>query len=106
MKTFTVLFISVLTIHVSVAQNYTWTQKASLPGVGRRHSVSFSIGNYGYVSCGVTGNNNINLNDLWEYGPDPTSVSEPASALAFSAYSNPANEDLNIALTGSHLNNA
>jgi len=43
----------------------TWTQKASLPAVGRSNATSFSIGSKGYIVAGVDSFNY--LKELWEY---------------------------------------
>lgn len=50
----------------------SWTQKANLPGAGRRNAVSFTIGDYAYVGTGVDNAvapfGNV-LNDFWKYDP-------------------------------------
>ncbi|MBI4929396.1 MAG: gliding motility-associated C-terminal domain-containing protein [Bacteroidetes bacterium] len=44
----------------------TWTQKASLPAQGRRGSSGFSIGNKGYIGCGLN-NSGSAMSDFWEW---------------------------------------
>lgn len=55
-----------LTVQGSWGQNYSWKQKADLPGMSRWGALSFSIGNFGYVGGG---RNTVNLNDFWQYDP-------------------------------------
>ena len=43
----------------------TWSQKTSLPAVGRSGAAAFAVGNIGYVGTGR--NNNTYLNDFWQY---------------------------------------
>jgi N-acetylneuraminic acid mutarotase len=45
----------------------TWTQKSSMPTIGRRAAVSFVLNNKGYVAAGF-GDQGF-FNDLWEYDP-------------------------------------
>jgi N-acetylneuraminic acid mutarotase len=63
-----------------------WIQRASIPtdnvnDSGRTRSVSFVIGNYGYVGLGTTNvqAGNHDLNDLWRYDPSTNSWSRMAS---------------------------
>ncbi len=63
-----------------------WIQRASIPtdnvnDSGRTRSVSFVIGNYGYVGLGTTNvlAGNHDLNDLWRYDPSTDSWSRMAS---------------------------
>ncbi len=46
----------------------TWTLKTVFAGAGRSYPIGFGIGNYGYVSLGVTGTQS--LDDLWQLDPD------------------------------------
>lgn len=49
-------------------QTSTWTRKADFPGPARNLAMYFSIGNYGYISCGTT-NDNQQFTDTWRYDP-------------------------------------
>ena len=54
-----------------------WEQKTSIPGV-RRVASGFSIGDKGYVTCGLY-ETTSGRNDLWEYDPIMDTWSEKAS---------------------------
>jgi gliding motility-associated-like protein len=43
-----------------------WTQKANFPGTARYSDVSFTIGHYAFVGCGVSCANTY-LTDFWKY---------------------------------------
>ncbi len=52
----------------------SWTQKADLPGGARSQSVSFSIGNKGYIGTGIAGrpthdDSQVKYQDFWEWDP-------------------------------------
>jgi len=52
----------------------SWTQKADLPGGARSQSVSFSIGNKGYIGTGIMGrpthgDTQVKYQDFWEWDP-------------------------------------
>jgi N-acetylneuraminic acid mutarotase len=51
----------------------SWTQKADLPGGVRSQSVSFSIGNKGYIGTGIAGRptheGQVKYQDFWEWDP-------------------------------------
>src|SRR5438874_968214 len=47
----------------------TWTQKADFAGSGRYLGSGFSIGNKGYIVCGIHLPSYTFSNDLWEYDP-------------------------------------
>lgn len=49
------------------AQTNIWTQKADFGGHGRWAAVGFSIGDKGYLGCGVS--TDIFYKDFWEYDP-------------------------------------
>ncbi len=69
MRKFTLLLsVFILIANLSYSQNYSWKQKASIPGLSRYGAFKFVIGSYGYVGggCDSLGNN---LNDLWMYNP-------------------------------------
>ncbi|HLN55266.1 MAG TPA: kelch repeat-containing protein [Bacteroidales bacterium] len=46
----------------------TWTRKADFPGPARNLAMFFSIGDYGYMGCGTT-NDNQQFTDMWRYDP-------------------------------------
>lgn len=47
-----------------------WTQKASLPGIGRNSAVAFAIDDKGYLGTGYNETvSGLYLNDFWEYNP-------------------------------------
>jgi hypothetical protein len=46
----------------------TWTRKTDFPGPARNLTMSFSIGNYGYMACGTTSDNQ-QFKDVWRYDP-------------------------------------
>lgn len=57
-------------------QTDSWSQKADLPGPGRRDAVSFVIGNYAFVGAGmdsVSGPTGTTLKDFWRYNPTTNS---------------------------------
>ncbi len=51
----------------------SWTQQANLPGGSRSQSVSFSIGNKGYIGTGIAGRptheGQVKYQDFWEWDP-------------------------------------
>jgi gliding motility-associated-like protein len=51
--------------HSAIAQ-FGWTKKANFPGTARYSDVSFTIGHYAFVGCGVTCSNAY-LTDFWKY---------------------------------------
>lgn len=53
------------------AQSYVWTAKMDFAAGTRAGACGFSIGNLGYVACGVdqAGFGFIAYNDLWQYNP-------------------------------------
>jgi N-acetylneuraminic acid mutarotase len=62
-------------------QTDAWTQKADLPGAGRRDAVSFVIDNYAFVGSGmdsVSGPTGNTLKDFWRYNPSTNSWSTVA----------------------------
>ncbi len=65
MKKIITLIILAFTVINSNAQG-VWTQKASIGGLGREGSSSFSIGSKGYVVCGVSPGPTY-YSDLWEF---------------------------------------
>jgi N-acetylneuraminic acid mutarotase len=62
------VFIVIYIIAAFSAKADYWTQKADYPGYGLEYSVSFSIGNKGYVGLGRDTGYNYH-NDFWEYDP-------------------------------------
>lgn len=61
----------------SQAEN-SWDKKASFDGLKREKAVAFSIGDFGYVGCGVD-TADITHNDLWQYDPSLDSWTQKAS---------------------------
>lgn len=56
------------------AQPDSWTQKSSLPSIGRGTAVAFSIGTKGYIGAGYNANVSPRaLYDFWEYDPSTDS---------------------------------
>lgn len=49
--------------------NNTWSQKADLPGFGRRELSSFTIGDFGYVGHGRNLDNDIIFTSFYKYDP-------------------------------------
>lgn len=48
----------------------TWTQKLDFPGAGRAQAVTFTIGNKGYMVCGIdVGSPSTVFSEVWEYDP-------------------------------------
>ncbi|HKR05475.1 MAG TPA: fibronectin type III domain-containing protein [Bacteroidia bacterium] len=59
-----------IVVTVTIAQQYTWTQKANFGGGLRYAAFSFSIGTKGYAGLGVQWNAGafvFGLTDVWEY---------------------------------------
>ncbi len=55
------------------AQQYVWTQRASLPASPRHEAMAFSIGSKGYFGTGMNSILSSTFNDLWEYD-EPTNT--------------------------------
>ena len=55
----------------------TWMQKANLGGGARYGQVTFSIGNFGYMGTGFSGNSP--LPDFWQYDPSTDSWTQKAN---------------------------
>lgn len=60
------------------AQSNSWTQKASIPGIGRGGSMGFSINGSGYVVCGLTTGGNT-ISDLWKWNQANNSWTQKAN---------------------------
>jgi len=76
-----VLLFSFVCIHglINWAQTgNTWTKKASFGGLKREKAVSFSVGEYGYIGCGVD-TAEATHNDLWQYNPELDTWTQMAS---------------------------
>jgi N-acetylneuraminic acid mutarotase len=59
-------------------QTDAWTQKADLPGSGRRDAISFVINNFAFVGSGmdsISGPTGATLKDFWRYNPTSNSWS-------------------------------
>ncbi len=57
-------------------QTDAWTQKADLPGSGRRDAISFVINNFAFVGSGmdsISGPTGTTLKDFWRYNPTSNS---------------------------------
>lgn len=70
MKKLTFLLIAALLCTNSFSQTYVWNQKTNFPGGGRFVPFYFSIGNKGYVGCGITFSGSTyeyTHRDFWEY---------------------------------------
>ncbi|MDB5283273.1 MAG: type sorting protein [Bacteroidota bacterium] len=52
--------------YLSLAAQYTWTPKACLPGISRDGHGSFSLGNKGYIVCGMS-QVATPIGEVWEY---------------------------------------
>ncbi|HEY0030519.1 MAG TPA: kelch repeat-containing protein [Bacteroidia bacterium] len=61
---------------------YGWTQRASVPAIGRHRGVAISIGNRGYAGLGhINAITDILYNDWWEYDPGTNSWTQKANFL-------------------------
>ncbi len=48
----------------------TWIQRLTFGAPSdRKDAMAFSIGNYGYITCGRTNGGNVPLQDIWEWNP-------------------------------------
>jgi N-acetylneuraminic acid mutarotase len=57
-------------------QTDAWTQKADLPGSGRRDAISFVVNNFAFVGSGmdsISGPTGNTLKDFWRYNPTSNS---------------------------------
>lgn len=66
------------------AANDSWQAKAPVPGV-RRLASAFSIGDKGYVTCGLY-NTSDKYNDLWEYDPAADTWTQKATLPSAARY--------------------
>jgi N-acetylneuraminic acid mutarotase len=65
----------------------SWTTLPNFPGQPHFEGVYFNIGIKGYIGLGSdTINYSHNMNDFWEYGPDPSAINE----------TNISNKDINV----------
>ncbi|HEU4717016.1 MAG TPA: kelch repeat-containing protein [Bacteroidia bacterium] len=75
MKLHLLLIVSVLCVFTAeqtrAQDEYTWTQKTSLPAIGRHRACGCSINNRGYIGLGHINNWNASIiySDWWEYDP-------------------------------------
>lgn len=56
-----------------------WTQKSSLPAVGRGYYVAFSINNKGYIGTGMLAVSGLPMDDFWEYNTGTDSWTQKAN---------------------------
>lgn len=76
-KVLALVFLMVTATTWAQSEN-SWTKKASFGGLKREKAVAFSIGDYGYVGCGVDTAETTH-NDLWQYDPGTDSWTQLAS---------------------------
>lgn len=69
----------------SAFAEYVWTQKASFPGAARFETASFSIGNNGYIACGIA-YSNIVYNDCWQWNSTSNTWTQKASLPSTARY--------------------
>ncbi len=74
-----------LLFSTSAFAEYVWTQKASFPGDARFETASFSIGNNGYIACGIA-YSNIVYNDCWQWNSTSNTWSQKASLPSTARY--------------------
>ncbi len=74
-----------------------WTQQPDFIGTSRRFSVSFSIGNKGYIG---TGTNGTNFNDFWEYNRVLSVPNTKTLPFKIVSYPNPSVNSINFKITG------
>ncbi len=79
MKTKMLLTILFFGAAVILSAQNSWTQKASIPGLGRRGPVGFAIGNKGYVGTGLYDPTVTLRNDFWEYDPATNTWTQKAN---------------------------
>ncbi len=77
LRFFLILLLFFFSYHNLFSQG-TWTQKANAPSPARWAAAGFSIGNYGYITCGQNGSG-IYLNDLWQYDPSANSWTQKSN---------------------------
>jgi N-acetylneuraminic acid mutarotase len=59
---------------------YAWTQKASVPAIGRHRGVAIAIGSRGYAGLGhINAITDILYDDWWEYDPGTNSWTQKAN---------------------------
>jgi N-acetylneuraminic acid mutarotase len=75
----------------------TWSQQATIPASARAYAMGFSIGTKGYICMGGNApNQSGTFNDLWEWGPAITSISEPSGEFSVSVFPNPMSESATL----------
>ncbi|MFZ7140993.1 MAG: Kelch repeat-containing protein [Bacteroidota bacterium] len=84
MKTRLLLF--TLCIAFTSEANYVWTQKASLPASPRIEMASFSIGNDGFIACGIDNITSNVYNDCWQWNSVQNLWTQKASLPASARY--------------------
>ena len=67
----------ILIAFAMIAKADSWTQKSNFPGGRRVELLSFSMGNKGYVGCGVDSALDCK-NDFWEYDPSTDAWTQKA----------------------------
>lgn len=74
-----VLLIFAFTLNAQ--DQYVWTQKTSIPAVGRHRACGCAVGDRGYIGLGHINNstNSINYPDWWEYDPGTDSWMQKAN---------------------------
>ena len=77
----------------------TWTVSDSFPSTARAYPGCFTIGNSGYMCAGGISGQNINFNDLWEFGKI-NSVKELSEKNKILHYPNPCNSSFTINTSG------
>ncbi len=63
------VLLNMIFLNLNAQPENSWTKKSPFGGLKRERAVAFSIGDYGYVGCGVD-TAEITHNDLWEYNPE------------------------------------
>lgn len=64
---------------------YVWTQKASFPGAARIETASFSLGNNGYIACGI-GFSGAKYSDCWQWNSTTNTWTQIASLPSTARY--------------------
>ncbi len=74
-------------LYVGMMASNVWTQKSNFGGISRQGSVSFNIGNKGYVGTGTDAWNNNYYNDFWEFDPSTNTWTQKANFSGNARYS-------------------
>ena len=79
-KIYTLILLVIVAVSADAQTQYGWTQKSSLPAVGRHRSTALTCGNRAYLGLGhINSIVDVLYQDWWEYDPGSDTWSQKAN---------------------------